>query len=487
MPVITASIDPITRIEGHLKVDVKIDTVNGVQQVVEAYSVGTMFRGFEKILEGRAPRDATIITSRICGVCPTAHGMASSLTLDAAYGISGDTPARTASRLLRNLVHGACFLESAILHFYLLSLPDYIPVLPMAPWLPGWDVGRRFDPDTLNRFTGNFVSAVAARRNCHEMGAIYGGKLPHTPAYLGGGGFTAVASASNNAAFQGYLNELITFIQTRYIPDSELLANLYSEYLTLGKGYGHLLAFGTFELDNGNTPQTLFRRGRLLNGNPTVQPVDVSQITEQIKHSWYSSADNLNPAAGDTVPQNPKAGAYSWLKAPRYGGVPYEVGPLARMAVNGEYTNGVSTMDRHLARAREALKIALAMRDWLAGLVAGQSAYTDAPKPTSATAVGLTEAPRGALGHWLQVGNSVIAKYQVITPTCWNLSPKDSSDQRGPLEQALIGLPVANVDKPIEVLRVVHSYDPCLDCAVHVSRAEPGARVFALGAMPGKN
>jgi hydrogenase large subunit len=487
MPVITASIDPITRIEGHLKVDVKIDTVNGVQQVVEAYSVGTMFRGFEKILEGRAPRDATIITSRICGVCPTSHGMASALVVDAAYGTSGDTPARTASRLLRNLVHGACYLESAILHFYLLSLPDYIPALPMAPWLPGWDVGRRFDPATLSRFTNSFVAAVAARRNCHEMGAIYGGKLPHTPAYLGGGGFTAIASAANNTAFGAYLDELISFIETKYIPDAELLANLYSEYLTLGKGYGHLLAFGVFELDNAATPQLLFKRGRMVNGNPAVQSVDVAQITEHIRHSWYSSGDKLNPAVGDTVPQYPKDGAYSWLKAPRYGGVPYEVGPVARMTINGDYSNGVSTMDRHLARAREARKIALAMKNWLAALVPGQTAYTDTPKPTTATGEGLTEAPRGALGHWLQVDNSVIAKYQVVTPTCWNLSPKDSDGQRGPLEQALIGVPVANVDKPIEVLRVVHSYDPCLDCAVHVSRAEPGARVFALGGIPEKH
>src|SRR5512139_3036729 len=126
MPVITAAIDPVTRIEGHLKVEVKIDTVNGVQQVVDAFSMGTLFRGFEKLLEGRAPRDATLITSRICGVCPTSHAMAAALALDNAYGLNGDTSKRTASRLLRNLVHGACYVESHILHFYLLSLPDYI-------------------------------------------------------------------------------------------------------------------------------------------------------------------------------------------------------------------------------------------------------------------------------------------------------------------------------------------------------------------------
>ena len=482
MPVITAAIDPITRIEGHLKVEVKIDTVNGVQQVVDAISQGTLFRGFEKLLEGRDPRDASLITSRICGVCPTSHAMTSVLAQDAAFGVSGDTPARTASRLMRNLAHGACYLESAILHFYLLSLPDFIPALPMAPWLPGWDVGRRFDPATLSRFTGSFVAAIAARRNAHEMGAIYGGKLPHTPAYIAGG-FTAVSSQADKDAFSAYLEELITFIQTKHVPDAELLANLYSDYYTLGKGYGHLLSFGVFEQDNSPDPALLLQRGRLVNGNPAVQIVNVSQITEQLRYAWYAGPD-ANPAVEDTIAQYPKGDAYSWLKAPRYGGVPYEVGSLARMTVNGDYSNGVSVMDRHVARARENLKVALAMRDWLAALPVDQGAFTACAVPTSASSSGLSEAPRGALGHWLQVAEGKISKYQVVTPTCWNLSPKDTSGQRGPLEQALIGTPVANVDKPIEVLRVVHSYDPCLDCATHVTRAEPGAKVYALGAIP---
>ena len=484
MPVITAAIDPITRIEGHLKVEVKIDTVNGVQQVVDAFAQGTLFRGFEKLLEGRDPRDATIITSRICGVCPTSHAMSAALALDSALGVSGDTPARTASRLLRNLVHGACYLESSILHFYLLSLPDFIPALPLAPWMPGWDVGRRFDPGTLSHFTNNFVEAITQRRNCHEMGAIYGGKLPHTPAIIAGG-FTAISSAQDKTLFSTYLENIITFIEAKYIPDAELLANLYSEYLVLGKGYGHLLAFGVFEQDNTASPALLLRRGRLVNGNPVVQSVDASQIAEQISYSWYTGVDNQNPAVEDTIPLYPKGNAYSWLKAPRYGGVPYEVGPLARMAVNGDYVNGISVMDRHIARAREARKIALAMRSWLAALNPGQSAFTTYNNvvPAAATSSGLTEAPRGALGHWLQVSNGAIGKYQVVTPTCWNLSPKDAAGQRGPLEQALVGVPVANVDKPIEVLRVVHSYDPCLDCATHVTRAEPGAKVYALGGI----
>jgi len=486
MPVITAAIDPITRIEGHLKIEVKVDTVNGVQQVVDAFAIGTLFRGFEKILENRDPRDATIITSRICGVCPTSHGMAAALALDNAFGVNGDTPERTAARLLRNLVHGACYLESAILHFYLLSLPDYIQGVPMAPWLPGWDVGRRFDRDTINRFTSHFVEAITHRRNAHEMGAIYGGKLPHTPGYIMGG-FTAISSQDDKDRFSAYLESLITFIEAKYIPDAELLANLYSEYLSLGKGHGHLLAFGVFEADNRQAPELLLRRGRRLAGTSTVQPVDTSKIAEQVRYSWYADSDgNRPPLQADTNAQYPKGAAYSWLKAPRYDGVVYEVGPLARMTVNGDYANGVSVMDRHLARARETLKIALAMRGWLNDLTAGQSAYTDRPMPVSATSDGLTEAPRGALGHWLQVEDSKIAKYQVITPTCWNVSPKDDTGQRGPLEQALLGVPVVNVDKAIEVLRVVHSFDPCLDCATHVTRAEPGARVFARGELPRK-
>jgi hydrogenase large subunit len=485
MPVITAAIDPVTRIEGHLKVEVKVDTINGVQQVVDAFSMGTLFRGFEKLIEGRDPSDATIITSRICGVCPTSHAHTAALALDAAYGVTGDTAARTAARLLRNLVEGACLIESGILHFYLLSLVDYIPALPMAPWLPGWDVGRRFDAATVSRFTGSFLASIAARRNAHEMGAIYSGKFPHTPAFLPGG-FTAISTQENKDLFSAYLEDLITFIETKYVPDAELLGNLWSEYLTLGKGHGHLLAYGVFPQDNTGSPSRLLERGRVVNGTRGVQAVDISQITEQFAYSWYTGVDNQNPSVEDTVPQYPKGKAYSWLKAPRYGGVPYEVGPLARMTVNGDYTNGISAMDRHIARAREVRKVALAMRQWLTDLPVGQSAYTPCSVPDSANSVGLSEAPRGALGHWLSVSGGKIAKYQVLTPTCWNLSPKDSSGIHGPLEQALIGVPVANIDKPIEVLRVVHSYDPCLDCATHVTRAEPGAKVFAVGGLPGR-
>ncbi|HBA84432.1 MAG TPA: hypothetical protein DCZ95_10095 [Verrucomicrobia bacterium] len=468
MPVITASIDPVTRIEGHLKVDVKVDTVNGVQQVVDVHAIGTLFRGFEKILEHRDPRDAPIVTSRICGVCPTSHAMAAVLSLDQACGVAAPEPAR----LMRNLVHGACYLESHILHFYLLSLPDYIKGPSMAPWLPGWDPGLRLDRAAEGGFLGHYLAAIEVRRKAHEMGAIYGGKLPHTPAFIAGG-ITAVSSADDKSQFGAYLDELIAFIEGSYIPDVERLASLYPEYFSIGRGYGHLLSFGAYELNNAGTSK-LFAPGRVVSGTPEVQAMNASAISEHIVHSWYHpSTNDVHPAVGDTIPQYPKLEAYSWLKSPRYAGLPYECGPLARMAVNGDYSHGVSVMDRHRARAWEARKLALAMKDWLSQLAVDVSAYTPAAIPTTGAGMGLTEAPRGALGHWLSIASQKIAHYQVITPTCWNISPRDSAHQMGPLEKALMGTPVANADQPIEVLRVIHSVDPCLDCATHVMRAEP--------------
>ncbi|MCF7847405.1 MAG: nickel-dependent hydrogenase large subunit [Kiritimatiellales bacterium] len=475
MPIITASIDPVTRIEGHLKIDVKIDTVNGVQQVVDAHAVGTLFRGFEKVLEGRDPRDAPIITSRICGVCPTSHGLAAALALDDAFGVLPPT----AGLIMRNLVHAACYLESHILHFYVLSLLDYIPGLGMAPWQPGWDVGRRIDARTVQLLQGSYLAALEKRRKAHEMGSIFGGKLPHTPAYLAGG-FTAVATSGNKTKFQTYLTELLDFIESTYIPDVEMVASHFSDYFDIGKGHGNLLSYGAFR-ENPAGSLKLFQAGRRDDGSSSVLPVDTSHIAEHVTHSWYDDSTNaLHPAAGDTVPIHPKPEGYSWLKAPRYDGANYECGPLARMTVNGDYSGGVSVMDRHIARAREALKIGQAMEGWLSALPVGQTGYNAAAVPETATAFGLTEAPRGALGHWMKVQDRKIEHYQVITPTCWNCSPRDTAGNRGPLEEALVGVPVAKADQPIEVLRVIHSVDPCLDCATHVMRPGKGGKVYIV-------
>ncbi len=467
MPVVSAAIDPVTRIEGHLKVEIDVDTVDGVQQVVDARSVGTLFRGFEEVLKGRDPRDAPIITSRICGVCPTAHSQAAVSMLDAAFGVSPPTP----GRLLRNLVHGACFVESDILHFYLLCLPDFIRGPGMAPWQPGWDLGRKLDRRTEDALRANYLQAVTMRRKAHEMGAIYGGKLPHTPAFLPGG-FTAVATAQSKTDFQAYLTELINFTRDVYIPDVELVGSMFDEYWRLGKGHGHLLSFGVFLMSDGD-PIHLLRQGRVKDGAGQVLDMDETKVAEHVTHAWYDNRDNnKHPSVSDTTPIHPKEGGYSWLKAPRYEGDVYECGPLSRMTVNGDYGGGVSVMDRHLARARECLKILLAMQDWLTALSTDTSGVATHTLPETATAAGLTEAPRGALGHWIQIAGGKIRRYQVITPTCWNCSPRDTAGVRGPMEEALVGTPIAKIDEPIEALRVIHSFDPCLDCATHVMRPD---------------
>ncbi|MCE9615401.1 MAG: nickel-dependent hydrogenase large subunit [Lentisphaerae bacterium] len=467
MPVLHVAIDPVTRIEGHLKVEIAVDTLNGVQQVVDAHCVGTLFRGFERILAGRDPRDAPIITSRVCGVCPTSHALAAVLALDRACNV---LPPETA-RLMRNLVHGACYLESHLLHFYLLCLPDFIRGPAMAPWQPRWDVGDRFDAATAALLLQHYLAAIDMRRKAHEMGAVYGGKLPHTPAYIAGG-FTAVAHAEGNARLQALLTEITAFIEGTYLPDVERVAAFFPEYFTLGKGCGNLLSFGVYEEDAAGTSK-LFRAGRMPAGAAGPLPVDVDRIIEHVRHAWYDQATTgLNPAQGETVPQYPKPPGYSWLKAPRYDGAVYECGPLARMTVNGWYQGGVSVMDRHRARAHEALRVAHAMETWLAALPVQRSAYVPCALPATAETAGLTEAPRGALGHWLRIENGKIAHYQIVTPTCWNLSPRDDQGTLGTLEQALVGTPIQNVDQPLEALRVIHSIDPCLDCATHVVRPD---------------
>lgn len=461
------TIDPVTRIEGHMKVEVAIDTVGGVQQVVDAWSTGTAFRGLESILVNRHPWDAIPITQRICGVCPVSHGLAASLAIQAATGISPPNN----GRILQNLVLGANFLQSHILHFYHLAILDYLVGPDMAPWQPHWESDLRLDATTTTTLVEHYTTALAMRRKAHEMGAVFGGRLPHPPSYVPGG-FTCKPTAARRATFSTYLNELITFVQDTYIPDVQVLGSAYSDYYVLGAGNGNLLAYGAFDQDSAGSVK-LLARGRIEDGSHTVLPVDLGAITEHVTYSWYDqSTNNLPPASGETRPDCPKCGAYSWLKAPRYAAQTYEVGPLARMWVNGDYRNGTSVMDRHMARALETLKVAQAMQAWLAQLADGSTAYTNNTPPSSGSGVGLTEASRGALGHWLQISNGQISRYQVITPTCWNASPRDSAGVRGPIEQALRGTPVLDIHQPVEVLRVIHSYDPCLSCSVHVLRPD---------------
>lgn len=468
--------DPITRLEGHLKIEVSVDTVKGTQQVVDAWTTGTMFRGFEAMLVNRDPLDAQHFTQRVCGVCPISHSLAAVMALDNALKV---TPPSNA-RIMRNLVLGSNFLQSHILHFYHLAVPDFIDGPNMPPWQPSWKADKRIDSGTTAALIANYIKALEMRRKAHEMGAIFGGRLPDSPTYIPGG-FTTIPSSEAILRFKGYLTEIVNFIANVYVPDVEKLSQAYSDYKGVGRGYGNLLAYGVFELDSkGNNK--LFRSGRVSGGAGTLQSLDPNAIFEEVTYSWYNNSTNqLNPAQGETSPQYPKPQAYSWLKAPRYLGTAYEVGSLARMWVNGNYRNGISVMDRHLARAKEALVIGRAMDTWVNQLIPGQSAFTPYAMPGIAQSYGLTEAPRGALGHWLEISNRKLSHYQIVTPTCWNASPRDTQGLHGPIEEALIGTPVKNTNEPIEVLRVIHSFDPCLSCAVHIIRPGKGSKVFHIG------
>lgn len=477
----TFKIDPVTRIEGHLAVDVTVDWVNGVQQIVDAKSNGTVFRGFEIILKNRDPRDAPHFTQRICGVCPISHGMAASKNLESAFGILPPDN----GRILRNLTLGANFLQSHILHFYHLAALDYINtegVIDMAPWTPRYTTSDMVTGDIAATLVSHYVEALSLRRKAHQMGSIFGGKMPCSPSLVPGG-CTAVPTAQKITAFRTLLSEIRSFVDNVMIPDVLAVASVFPEYFSIGSGCGNLLAYGVFDL-NAQGSSKLLGRGRYTNGQ--YLSVDSSQVVEYVKYSKYTAASGDRGASiGVTEPQADKPGAYSWLKAPRYLNEVHEVGPLARMWVNGDYRNGISVLDRLAARALETKKVGDAMDGWLNQLSVGSPVYTASSIPSQAFGIGLTEAPRGALGHWIDIQNSVIDRYQVVTPTNWNASPKDDFEQHGPIEQALIGTPVADTNQPIEVLRVIHSFDPCLSCAVHLARPDQKKDLNVVYTRPG--
>ncbi|MCP4112719.1 MAG: nickel-dependent hydrogenase large subunit [Desulfobacteraceae bacterium] len=451
-------VDPVSRIEGHMKLEIQTDQ----GKITDAKSSGTLFRGFENLLAGRVPEDAPLLTQRICGVCPVSHGQASVLALE---HVSGWTP-NTNGRILRNLVLGSNFIQSHILHFYVLSMVDFVAGPATTPWIPAWNSDMRPGLDNVG---SHFTDALEARRKAHEMSAIFGAKLPHAATYVPGG-LTPEITSEKISSFQIYLDSLIKFIDNIYIPDVELVGEIYPDYANIGAGPENLLAYGVFEEADSSE---FFRAGYMNKGDTVVSTnFDSNNITEYATYSWYNQTQGLPPSAGKTDPQYPKNDAYSWVKSPRLFDKPFEVGPLARMKISGFYTGGISVLDRHKARALEASKIAHRMKEWL-GEISSGTGYDDSFSQGTGAGEGLTEAPRGALGHWVRIGtDGNIEHYQVITPTCWNASPMDNIGVKGPLEQALTGTPILDENQPVEAIRVVHSFDPCLACAVHVTDAD---------------
>lgn len=453
-------LDPVTRLEGHMKIEVEIDSNN---RVVDAKSTGNLFRGFENILAGRDPRDAVHITQRICGFCPVSQGLAAVKAIEEAEGFEPNTQAK----LLRNLIEGASFLSNHILHFYHLSLLDYIKGPEKALWQSNQICDMRFNNNATQKFFENYIKALDIRRQAHEMCAIFAGKIPHAMSIMPGG-VTKVPTLDEITQFKILLQKVKTFIDGQYHEDVQKLASVYKDYFNIGKGPGNFISYGVFDIEND---MKLFRQARYTSGKYI--SVDIHKITEHVSYAWYNNEDHklIN---GSTNPNPNKTNGYSWVKAPRYEGISHEAGPLARMWLNGAYRGGISVMDRHVARMLEAKMIANAMTKWIEGITANGKSYNPNlhKLSRSGSGTGITEAPRGALVHYLQYNNGVIQRYQIITPTCWNASPKDSNNQPGPMEEALIGTTIQDLNKPIELMRIVHSFDPCTACAVHVMTPE---------------
>jgi hydrogenase large subunit len=500
-------IDPVTRVEGHLKVEAVVEG----GKVKEAKSSGMLFRGLELIMRGRDPRDAQRIAQRVCGVCPTSHSIAATLNLDSAFGIADKIPDN--GRIMRNLILGAAHIADHILHFYHLVALDYVDVARIAkyegnntvlnsikdfisrgelgPFVPRYEGDYRLPDDINEQAVAHYVMAFDMRRKGQEMLAMFGGKMPHNMGIMPGG-VTSTPTVDSMASFLWRLKELQEFVDNVYIPDVVAVAQAYSDYFEIGHGCGNLLAYGSYELDGKEadlTKRKRFFRPGTTSANLEFGQFDPTKITEEVRHSWYAdSISGRHPSQGDVVPDEQKKGAYSWLKSPRYGKKVFEVGPLARIMVN--YAGGnpavkslvdstlsqaglkpkdmFSVMGRNLARALETKLIADAMPDWILQLKPGEPAYISYKLPEQSSGVGLVGAARGALGHWIEIKEGKIANYQVITPSTWNISPRDDNDQPGPLEQALTGTKIKDEANPFEIVRIVRAFDPCLACSIHL-------------------
>lgn len=466
------TISPVTRIEGHLKIEV--DMEGG--KVVNAKSTGTMFRGFEILLKGRDPRDASQITQRICGVCPTAHGTASVRCLDNAFGVKPPTN----GRIIRNLILGSDFLMSSILHFYHLVALDYVKGPDTEPFIPRYEGDYRLDPKTNKVAVDQYLKALDIRQKCHQMGALFGGKAPIAYGLIVGGA-PQIATLDKIVSFQWRLKEIKDFIDGTYLPTVYLVAGAYKDLFGVGAGCKNLISFGGFPLDDDDK-NFLIKPGSYTQGKDL--PLDTAQIREYVKYSWYQDkTTGLHPSKGMTEPDFDKKGAYSWVKAPRYRELPHEAGPMARMWVTNpvlsKHANkflgidskkeirfrdlgdkAFSILGRIAARAEESKLIADAMEKWILELKPGSPSNVKAEIPKEAMGMGLTEAPRGALGHWISIKDQKIDNYQVVAATIWNASPRDDKGLRGPIEEALVGTPVRDIKNPFNVVRVIRSFDP---------------------------
>jgi len=566
-------VDPITRIEGHLRIEAQTDDAG---TITEAFSSGTMVRGIEVILRGRDPRDAWAFAQRICGVCTLVHGIASVRAVEDA--LNYEIPPN--AQLIRNLMIGAQYVHDHVMHFYHLHALDWVDVVsalsadpkatselaqqvsPSYPRSsPGYfaDVQKKLKdfvesgqlgifangywghpayklpPEANLMAVAHYLDALAWQRDVVQLHTIFGGKNPH-PNFLVGGAPSAIStevqgSGSGGTALnqvgleivKNVIDKMETFVDQVYVPDTLAIAGFYKDWAAQGEGTGNFLCYGDFpEKSMKDIGSFLVPRGVILDRDiNTIHELDLhaeDQIQEYVAHSWYDYGGGkdkgLHPYAGETNlnytgPKPPYQHlevekSYSWLKSPRWRNKPMEVGPLARALMlyasgNAQMKELVdmtlrtldvpvsalfSTLGRTAARTLETKVFASAMRGWYDQLIANikagdlrtfnETLWDPSTWPKEAKGAGYTEAPRGALAHWIVIKDGKIDNYQAVVPSTWNAGPRDAMGQAGPgqagpYEAALKGHALYDPKQPIEILRTIHSFDPCIACAVHVT------------------
>ena len=552
-------VDPITRIEGHLRIEAEVDG----GKITNAYSSCTMWRGVEQILIGRDPRDAWAFAQRICGVCTTVHAYASIRAVEDALDIEIPSLAQA----FRNLMIATQNVHDHTMHFYHLHALDWVNVpsalsadpkktSELAQSISSWrNVSGGYFKDLqakLKKFVSggqlgpfanaywdhpayklpaevnllgvaHYLEALDWQRHVIRILTFLGGKDPHPNFLVGGVPFSVnlssptVVNATMLAEIKAHIDEIQEFVQKVYIPDLLAVAGFYKEWFSIGGGVGNFLSYGEFpEGKTKDASRFFLPRGAIVGRNLAevleVDPEDPEQVQESIGHSWYTNAKGeealLHPYDGETNARytGPKPPyehleveqKYSWLKSPRWRGKPMEVGPLSRMLI--AYASGhdgvkekvntvlrhfdapptvlFSTLGRTAARGIEAWLLSEHLTTLYQRIIdlvkLGDTTTFNAarwdPKswPKSCKGSGQMEAPRGSLGHWVAIEDGKIAQYQIVVPSTWNAGPRDASGQPGPYEAALAGTPVHNPEEPVEILRTVHSFDPCLACACHV-------------------
>lgn len=544
-------IDPVNRIEGHLRIDMEVE--NNV--VTDAWVTGGLFRGMELILEGKEPADAAIISQRICGVCPVSHAHSACFAGEKSFGI--EIP--NSARIIRNLVEGSQFLHSHILWFYNLAALDYVNPLNAlnadiadtqalansvgtsvadfaaiqqrlkgfaengqlsifsGNWFDTEDQAYVLPPELDLIGTAHYLEALEMQAVASEISGIIGGKMPHIMSSIPGGTtFVPTEEKLDDLLFRA--KRIKEWVDGTLVPDTVAIVKTLiakqglENVFGYGGNAGNYVAWGVFDAPDRDPNNRYLPAGTWSFGG-SLADVDESLITETTVCSFYDDDGTpLNPRQGITSPLykpeyaledgvHPAEGTkYTWCKAPRYDGKPAEAGGLSRMLVaynrgNKEIKSAVdgllsalgapgavaalnSTMGRVGARNLETQYVAHKMVDWILELIeaikGGDTATFQEPKQYDGEGVGMWEAPRGALYHYEKITGGKIDKYQIIIPTTWNIAPRDEKNQRGPMEEALVGVPVNDLKKPIYALRTVHSFDPCVACAVHISEPATG-------------